>query len=99
MFSLQALFTFCPLENMTSIDCRTVGTHEHYKSTGQNVWCSLPEGLICKNRDQPGTKLCYDYEVKFFCKCGIHSAQCHIKCSHNVYCLCLKYPPQIISFQ
>ncbi|GAB6030548.1 hypothetical protein CHUAL_007413 [Chamberlinius hualienensis] len=62
-------FTFCAVENMTAIECRTVATHKSYKETGQHVKCSLPDGLVCLNKEQPHLKLCQDYELRVFCQC------------------------------
>ncbi|XP_022255312.1 hemocytin-like [Limulus polyphemus] len=61
---------FCPIVNMTAIQCRVAGTLQSYQEGGQKVSCSLPSGLICLNKNQEGAQLCLDYEIRVFCDCG-----------------------------
>ncbi|CAK1545090.1 unnamed protein product [Leptosia nina] len=55
----------CKKENMTEIECRTVGDHVKAKETGFNVECSLEKGLICNERE----KNCPDFEIRVKCQC------------------------------
>ncbi|XP_022121224.2 hemocytin [Pieris rapae] len=55
----------CKRDNMTKIECRTVGDHKSPKETGLNVECSLEKGLVCSERE----KTCPDFEIRVFCQC------------------------------
>ncbi|XP_076369994.1 hemocytin-like isoform X2 [Tachypleus tridentatus] len=61
---------FCPVVNMTAIQCRIAGTLQSHQEGGQKVSCSLPSGLICLNKNQDGAQLCLDYEIRVYCDCG-----------------------------
>ncbi|KAK7483904.1 hypothetical protein BaRGS_00024788, partial [Batillaria attramentaria] len=66
--ALRMRYSFCQEADMESIECRVVGETTHAQRSGQNVTCRLPEGLVCRHRDQT-QGMCYDYELRFFCKC------------------------------
>ncbi|KAL7040824.1 hypothetical protein ACKWTF_000531 [Chironomus riparius] len=58
----------CAPDFYASIECRTVVGHNHPKMTGQNVECSMENGLVCKGQ-------CFDYETRYFCDCGAFGPQ------------------------
>ncbi|XP_035218784.1 SCO-spondin-like, partial [Stegodyphus dumicola] len=60
---------FCGIANMTNIECRVSESKTPYKETGQNVDCSLPTGLTCRD-DEQNNEICKDYEIRVFCDCG-----------------------------
>nr|CAD7397465.1 unnamed protein product [Timema cristinae] len=64
----------CSPNQMTSIKCRIVGSHETHKESGENVICDIQSnGLQCKG-------LCHDYEIKVYCQCETTSTtQTHLK--------------------
>lgn len=55
--------TTCKSEFYAAIECRTVVGHKSPKSTGQDVECTLNDGLVCIGQ-------CFDYEIRVFCDCG-----------------------------
>ncbi|XP_077996486.1 uncharacterized protein LOC144449784 [Glandiceps talaboti] len=56
-------------ENPIGIECRVKKTHNPSWYTGQYLYypCTVKEGLICRNMDQPFYEQCEDYEVRFQC--------------------------------
>ncbi|XP_069683352.1 hemocytin isoform X2 [Periplaneta americana] len=82
LFQLSATGGVCDEADMKAIECRVVGTHEHYKETGQDVECSLMNGgLKCVGG-------CSNYEIRVLCKCpqlcdvtkpnSPHPVDCHL---------------------
>lgn len=82
---------------MIDVQCRTVDTHQDFKSTGLDVECSLERGLICKASLGKQKKFCPDFEIRVLCECvaatHIPSGICdtkrpnqpHPKDCHNFY--------------
>uniref|UniRef100_A0A1I8GZ93 SCO-spondin n=1 Tax=Macrostomum lignano TaxID=282301 RepID=A0A1I8GZ93_9PLAT len=70
----RQLGKICAGGKIEQIQCRDVSVHR--QNIGYNTQfgqCSLANGLRCLNKDQAGlssTKQCYDYEVRFFCRCS-----------------------------
>ncbi|XP_070575061.1 mucin-5AC-like [Ptychodera flava] len=63
-------YTFSLCASPSAIKCRTVNTHFRPNQHDQNITCDLSTGLTCSNNDQI-SGLCFDYEVSFFCPCGL----------------------------
>ena len=62
---LRKVFTYCPTEMITAIQCRPAGVPDQ----GQKYSCDLDNGLKCINENQ-SNGLCLDYEIRYFCECG-----------------------------
>ena len=45
------------------VECRTVSGHKNFSETGENVDCSIHDGLVCAGK-------CSDYEIRASCECG-----------------------------
>lgn len=63
----------CKVEQMTSIECRTVGDHKSPKETGVDVECSLERGLVCQEKKA----VCPDFEIRVHCQCEGKSLMIH----------------------
>ncbi|XP_046325676.1 uncharacterized protein LOC124110385 isoform X3 [Haliotis rufescens] len=65
--------TLCPGGSVTQAECRAVGTAFTFKnrwtfsSNILHVPCNAT-GLVCRDRDQPGTIFCSDYEIRYLCQ-------------------------------
>ncbi|GFT52720.1 SCO-spondin [Nephila pilipes] len=83
----------CPLDHVRSIQCRSVDTQEPAEATGQNVTCSIPEGLACRQKARTG--YCEDYEIRVFCQCHEEVTcppeqewkECAFDCEHSCHSL------------
>jgi len=70
---LRQAYSFCDSAMMTAIQCRVVGINTLFTESGQQgVVCNLAQGLRCNNFDQRAGEICYDYEVRFDCDCGMY---------------------------
>lgn len=54
---------FCDADFMDQIECRSVDSHLHPKTIGEDAECSLERGLLCQGQ-------CHDYEIRLFCNCN-----------------------------
>ncbi|KAL3219652.1 hypothetical protein MRX96_030206 [Rhipicephalus microplus] len=60
----------CP--KPTSIECRETGTRVPWNLLGMiGVRCDLSSGLLCRSSAQPKGRSCVDFEVRFYCDCGV----------------------------
>ena len=53
--------------NPTAVDAQLVPSGKDYRSVGQVVRISLSTGFTCLNREQPNSRACLDYRVRFCC--------------------------------
>ena len=67
----------CGREMMVDIECRAADSKIPHKATGENVDCSIRNGLECrpssggsKKGGSKGSSLCLDYEIRILCQCG-----------------------------
>ena len=67
-WELRNTVTFCKMDFVSKIECRTVGTHVSYDQAGENnVICDTNvQGLVCGSGDQDDGS-CLDYEIRVFC--------------------------------
>lgn len=56
------------------IECMTVDTEEFSNETADASTCDVSTGLSCANR--PGTPLCADYKVRYFCCSRRYTVTC-----------------------
>ncbi|XP_067668921.1 uncharacterized protein [Haliotis asinina] len=69
----QTYGTLCPSGSVAEAECRAVGTAFTFKNrwtfSGNilHVPCNAT-GLVCRDRDQPGTVFCSDYEIRYLCQ-------------------------------
>lgn len=52
--------------NAIDIQCRRVSDRANWNQTGDNYSCSLPQGGVCINAQNPGGD-CHDYEIRLLC--------------------------------
>ncbi|XP_064423158.1 mucin-5AC-like [Latimeria chalumnae] len=67
----EAGYPIC--EHPDEIQCRVQAMPDiSIKETGQSVICNSSIGLICNNKDQKLSPLCFNYEIRFLCctKCA-----------------------------
>ncbi|KAL3831915.1 hypothetical protein ACJMK2_023609 [Sinanodonta woodiana] len=67
-FTAKELSDFCLNGKVTRIECVTDAGIEHY-SSGEQVSCTVQEGLKCSNDDN-APMTCSDYRVRYFCECS-----------------------------
>lgn len=60
----------CSVDQMVDIECRTVATQISHKKTGENVDCSLDNGLECWPAGVKSRGACLDYEIRILCDCS-----------------------------
>ncbi|CBY32632.1 unnamed protein product, partial [Oikopleura dioica] len=66
---LRRRFDYCGEEMISAVECRPAGASTY---SGQMVTCDVNTGLTCFN-DNQDIEMCLDYEVRFFCRCGIET--------------------------
>ncbi|XP_078600776.1 uncharacterized protein LOC144875877 isoform X3 [Branchiostoma floridae x Branchiostoma japonicum] len=69
--NLQQMYEFCSADMIVDVECRVAdGFNTPVDQVNQIVTCDIKDGLICMNEYQTGPLGCFDYEIRFFCRCG-----------------------------